>query len=395
MIIDFYKEYSPELINSFRRSQVNNYYVSEITTNFGRQIIWNKDTNVFTEFFYEDTADWLEKPHDLSILDSRFDGYYITGHGEVFGPKKKPLALLHNIDGYPEYKIRGIHRRVHRLLAEIFIPKPIISGVELQVDHIDRDRNNYSLTNLRWVSPKENCLNKTKKYWAGNCIYKAYIDFEKTSLVNAYSEEDLFNKYHTSSMKSRIRASIKRNTRSNGFYWEIVDSNLENYLSTYSIVVNESLWKLHFSKALYVHPTGLIKLLRGNKITPGSISNTLSYHQERIYSTKLIGGSNRRKLRVHDLVAEVFLNDNRPIDYTKYVVDHLDTDSLNNQLSNLRICTRSENMKNPNTLAKLSKPVIDSSGNRFISISEYARINKITPSAAIKRIKRNDGVKYC
>lgn len=106
MIIDFYKEYSPELINSFRRSQVNNYYVSEITTNFGRQIIWNKDTNVFTEFFYEDTADWLEKPHDLSILDSRFDGYYITGHGEVFGPKKKPLALLHNIDGYPEYKIK-------------------------------------------------------------------------------------------------------------------------------------------------------------------------------------------------------------------------------------------------------------------------------------------------
>ena len=90
MIINFYKEYSPELINNFKRSQINNYYISEITTNSGRQIIWNKNTNAFMEFFYEDTTDWLEKPHDLSVLDNRFHGYILQVTGKFLDQRRSP-----------------------------------------------------------------------------------------------------------------------------------------------------------------------------------------------------------------------------------------------------------------------------------------------------------------
>jgi hypothetical protein len=55
--------------------------------------------------------------------------------------------------------IRGLrqgvphHQRVHRLLAIAFIPNP---ENKPQVDHVDGDKLNYSLSNLRWAFQGEN-----------------------------------------------------------------------------------------------------------------------------------------------------------------------------------------------------------------------------------------------
>ena len=56
-----------------------------------------------------------------------------------------PEVLLHN-DGHKRF-------RVHRLVAEAFIPNPNNLPV---VDHIDARRNNNCVDNLRWVTQKEN-----------------------------------------------------------------------------------------------------------------------------------------------------------------------------------------------------------------------------------------------
>jgi hypothetical protein len=45
------------------------------------------------------------------------------------------------------------HKRVHRILAEVFIPNPLNLPC---VNHIDGDRTNYSLSNLEWVTQKQN-----------------------------------------------------------------------------------------------------------------------------------------------------------------------------------------------------------------------------------------------
>lgn len=61
---------------------------------------------------------------------------------------------------------------------------------------------------------------------------------------------------------------------------------------------------------------------------------------------------NRKNWLVHKLVAEVFLNDNKPIDGKKYHVHHKDENPTNNCVENLKILTHKEH----NRLHKTGKP---------------------------------------
>ena len=68
-----------------------------------------------------------------------------------------------NIDelGYHKLNLTNINKKqtkccVHRLLALQWISNP---DNKPQIDHIDRNPSNNSLTNLRWVTHKENMNN--------------------------------------------------------------------------------------------------------------------------------------------------------------------------------------------------------------------------------------------
>ena len=51
---------------------------------------------------------------------------------------------------------------IHRLLAETFIKNPKPTEY-FEVDHIDKQRNNNNIKNLRWVNRSINNFNKVKK----------------------------------------------------------------------------------------------------------------------------------------------------------------------------------------------------------------------------------------
>lgn len=92
--------------------------------------------------------------------------YSISNTGLVRHTRLNRLLSGYNRNGYLQVTIKqdaiGIARLVHRLVAAAFIPNddPIN---RIYVDHIDTDPRNNNVSNLRWVTPKENMNNEITK----------------------------------------------------------------------------------------------------------------------------------------------------------------------------------------------------------------------------------------
>ena len=91
-----------------------------------------------------------------------YEGLYeVSNYGRVrslkFG-KEKILKPSRDTDGYLFVGIRkNGHRkicRVHRLVAETFIPNP--SNLS-EINHLDEDKDNNLVQNLEWCDRKYNC----------------------------------------------------------------------------------------------------------------------------------------------------------------------------------------------------------------------------------------------
>lgn len=88
--------------------------------------------------------------------------YAVSNKGEVYSfrshkilkphPNHRGYLMVDLYDEFGEVK-KGI---IHRLVAEAFIPNP---DNKPEVDHIDTNRQNNDMSNLRWVTRKENNQN--------------------------------------------------------------------------------------------------------------------------------------------------------------------------------------------------------------------------------------------
>ena len=108
-----------------------------------------------------------------------FEGrYQISDTGEVKNVSKDTLLILKvGKDGYYEIALRKLGSRtkycfrIHRLVAIAFSEKPE-NWKELQIDHIDRNKQNNVITNLRWVTSQENNDNRKDTCWSRNVTTK-------------------------------------------------------------------------------------------------------------------------------------------------------------------------------------------------------------------------------
>ena len=91
--------------------------------------------------------------------------YQVSNEGRIWSIKRQIYLKQKDVNGYKKVCLMAINGKkkfeyVHRLVALAFLDNP--NGYP-EVDHIDRDRGNNNLENLRWVSKSEN--NKNKKQY--------------------------------------------------------------------------------------------------------------------------------------------------------------------------------------------------------------------------------------
>lgn len=237
------------------------------------------------------------------------------------------------------------HIPLHILMASTFL------GVREKgklVDHINRNKLDYRISNLRYVTKSENGINKDKII--NTDIFTQTLE---DGSVNIYKQDiidkDKWRWCGVSAAHQRFGSWIKY--QSDAYYW-IIENNIDLLNLQWKYVTSSSQCEY------FISDIGLMKIIKGsgsyNYYTLGSLT-------PEGYRTFSIGRNNttfpdKHIIQAHRLVAQMFLNNGNSIE-SDLIIDHIDTNRQNNIVTNLRICTKSENLQNETTRYNNDVPV--------------------------------------
>ena len=86
-----------------------------------------------------------------------YENYSVSNFGNVKNDETGKFLKQYNDKGYKLISINNKKTWTHRLVAMAFIPNP---NNKPYVDHIDNNRANNNINNLRWATPSENNYNQ-------------------------------------------------------------------------------------------------------------------------------------------------------------------------------------------------------------------------------------------
>ena len=313
----------------------------------------NKEPEIILVEKYKDIPEDQFVP--LDCIDDVFLGRYEInklGHIKNIKLGKITKDVRSTSNRYPLISFRNFKIKkdylIHRLVALTFLQNP---ENKPEVDHIDRDMENYKLNNLRWATRAENLKNRED-----GCSKRKDKYFKRIDPVTGETTIIYYKDLDTPEIE-RISSAVRSGSKRNGFIWERGNSFIDNYIARVGSPKDEDWKECPYLPGVFCNRNGLLKI--DGKLTLGHDMN--GYRRISV---------NKKIYLLHRLIYETF---NGLIKDDSLVIDHINTVRDDNRLENLRLVTQSENMNNPTTLKKISKPVkqFDLSG-KFIK--EYSGI---------------------
>lgn len=128
---------------------------------------------------------------------------WVSNMGHFRNQYKKDIPVMISKDGYCYIKTERGSRKAHRLVMNTWKPTP--DADNLTVDHLDHNKRNNALSNLEWVSDKENQARAKRDFIP---MEKANADKYKLDMIVEVegiqmSVQDLLTLYKATASKFR------------------------------------------------------------------------------------------------------------------------------------------------------------------------------------------------
>lgn len=185
------------------------------------------------------TIEGTDNKYSVSNLGNvrRNEHYTIVGptnthmNGAKVFYKERLLKKYINKEGYEIVKLvkdnKGMTLKVHRLVANAFIPNP--NNYD-QVNHINEIRNDNTVNNLQWCNAKQNANHGSRNKKLAMISGIRVAQYTKTGeLVKVWDSISQASKYYGTKTTACIRRVCKgspgRNTYK-GYLWKYVDNKV-------------------------------------------------------------------------------------------------------------------------------------------------------------------------
>ncbi len=342
-------------------------------------------------------------PNERFDIHPYYPGYWFSTEGRIYMTSNKFSEAKCDNDGYKSVNLINADnghpkQKMHRLIAEVFIDIPEELKTEepeeakkLIVSHTNGNIQDNKASNLYWTTMKQRSQTANpliKK--PGKCRrvvgYKIIngVQSKEGKIFDSVQEAEYYVKSETmASKKGMVFASVKE--AENHFRTEKIEEAVDGVPVSFGKRISRAI-SGHHALAGYYWDYPKIELLEGEKTVTKVINGktvTLS-SLGRIWWDKkdpFFGSLNAQgymkvcindiEYRMHNIILEAFVP--KPNGKENYQADHINSDKIDNKLSNLRWLTVAENVQAAHNIPVILTNVRTLERTHFTSMIHAAR----------------------